>query len=141
MTTLGSAGEPIGLTITSFNSVSLEPPLVLWSIALRAASLPAFRANPHFAINVLAAEQSAVCQTFSTHVKDRFLDIDWTPGLFGVPVLSGCAACFECATYARYAGGDHEITVGEVIRLSHSQLVPLVFGQGKLGPLHSDGDG
>ena len=127
---------PIGLTISSFNSVSMDPPLVLWSIGLKNGSLPAFRANDCFVINVLSAGQADLPRIFSTPVADRFAEVEWHAGLGGCPVLDGSAAVFECRTYARHAGGDHEIFLGEVVRHRCSDEVPLVFGKGRLGPLH-----
>lgn len=135
VTTLTDGGEPVGLTISSFNSASMDPPLVLWSLARKAWSLQHFRANPGFAINVLSADQSDACRTFATTVEDRFRDVAWTPGIDGVPLLEGSAASFECRTYARYDGGDHEIILGEVLRFAHSPRTPLVFGKGQLGAL------
>lgn len=133
VTTIGRAGGPVGLTISSFNSVSMDPPLVLLSLALNAGSLADFRRNPWFAINVLSAEQSDLARTFSTAVADRFAGVRWHKGLGGAPVLSDSAAVFECSTYNRYDGGDHEIIVGEVRRHASSDRTPLVFGKGRLG--------
>lgn len=137
VTTLSPEGDPLGLTISSFNSVSMEPPLVLWSLGLKAGSLPAFRTNPGFVINVLSADQEALPGVFSSKVEDRFAAVDWHPGLGGRPVIDGAAAVFECQTYARYDGGDHEILLGEVMRHHMTDAVPLVFGKGRLGPLHA----
>lgn len=135
VTTLSREGDPVGLTISSFNSVSLDPPLVLWSIGLNAASLPVFRANGGFVINVLSAAQVDLPKTFSSPVEDRFATVPWRPGLAGRPVLDEAAAVFECRTYARYDGGDHEILLGEVLRHEATDRVPLVFGKGRLSPL------
>jgi flavin reductase (DIM6/NTAB) family NADH-FMN oxidoreductase RutF len=126
------AGAPVGVTISSFNSVSMTPPLVLWSMGLDAGSLPEFRASPHFAINVLSAGQADLPARFSSPVADRFAGLDWQRGLGGVPVIAGAAAVFECATWARYDGGDHEIIVGEVLRHACTEAAPLVFGKGRL---------
>ena len=138
VTTLSPEGAPLGLTISSFNSVSMEPPLVLWSIGLKNGSLPAFRAAGGFAINVLTARQTELPRIFSTPVADRFAEVDWRPGLGGLPVLEGAAAVFECRTWARHDGGDHEIFLGEVLRIESGDAVPLVFGKGRLVPLHRD---
>lgn len=135
VTTIGRDGKPIGLTISSFNSVSMEPPLVLWSLALKAGSLPDFRANPHFAINVLSADQGHLPKVFSSPVDERFDGLGWHEGLGGAPVIEGCVATLECRTHARHPGGDHEIILGEVLRHAASDLTPLVFGKGRLGPL------
>jgi flavin reductase (DIM6/NTAB) family NADH-FMN oxidoreductase RutF len=134
VTTLGPGERPIGLTISSFNSVSMEPPLILWSLARKALSLSAFRAHPAFAVNVLAADQEELCRVFASPVEDRFAKVDWTPGIEGVPVLAGTAASFECRKWRTYDGGDHEIFIGEVIRHSDSERTPLVFGKGRMEP-------
>lgn len=136
VTTLTRDRTPLGLTISSFNSVSMEPPLILWSLGLTAASLPVFRENAGFVINVLSADQADLPKIFSSPVEDRFSAVDWHPGIAGRPVIDGAAAVFECRTYARYDGGDHEIIVGEVLDYTASDRVPLVFGKGRLAPLH-----
>lgn len=133
VTTLGEAGQPTGLTISSFNSVSMDPPLILWSLALRAYSLPAFRTHSAFAVNVLAADQEDLCRTFASSVADRFASVDWAPGIEGVPVLAHTAASFECRKWRCYEGGDHEIYIGEVKRHSHTDKTPLVYGKGWMG--------
>lgn len=135
VTTLGEAGAPIGLTVNSFNSVSMKPPLILWSLTRKAASLPAFKAHGAFAVNVLSAQQEGLCQHFAAAAGDRFCEVGWCPGIDGVPVLDGAVAVFECRTWAVYPGGDHEIFLGEVVRYDHWDTVPLVFGQGRLSPL------
>lgn len=132
VTTVGADGRPVGLTISSFNSVSMDPPLILWSLARKAWSLPAFKAHPAFAVNVLSTDQQALCRIFSSPVEDRFAQVDWAPGIDGVPVLAGTAASFECRKWRTYDGGDHEIFIGEVIRHSDSDRTPLVFGKGRI---------
>lgn len=136
VTTCDADGAPVGLTISSFNSVSMDPPLVLWSLALNAASLPTFRASEGFAINILSADQAHLPKVFSSPVDERFADLDWQNGISGAPVLNDAAAVIECRTYARYDGGDHEIMLGEVLRHRSSDLIPLVYGKGRLGPLN-----
>lgn len=106
----------IGLTASSFNVVSLTPPLVLWSLGLRARSLPAFLSGSHYVVNVLAASQRALCERFAYAPGDRFAGIDWRPGDCGLPILEGCLAWFECRHRSRYEEGDHIIFVGEVER-------------------------
>ena len=135
VTARDGAGDPIGVTISSFNSVSMDPPLILWSLALRAASLSDFRAAGHFAVNVLSERQAELPRIFSSPVRDRFDGLEWSDGLGGAPVLKGCAAVFECRTYAQYDGGDHEIFIGEVLRHAHDDVAPLVFAKGRLSAL------
>lgn len=138
VTTADQDGAPIGLTISSFNSVSMDPPLILWSLSLNAASLPVFRASGGFAINILSADQAELPRLFSSPVEERFAGLNWQPGFGGHPVLNDAAAVIECRTYARYDGGDHEIILGEALRHRATDRTPLVFGKGRLGPLVLD---
>ena len=130
-------GALVGLTANSFNSVSLEPPLVLWSLARAAASLPAFSAGSHYAINLLAADQQNLARRFATKDVDRFADVAFEDGAGGAPLLAGAAATFECFNRSRYFEGDHVIFVGEVERCSHRAGVsPLLFHGGKFYTEH-----
>jgi len=124
-------GSVIGLTANSFNSVSLDPPLVLWSLAQAAASLPAFRSGSHYAINVLAADQKLLAERFALKGADRWAGVSFTEGMSGAPLLTGAAATFECFNRSRYEEGDHVIFVGEVERCSwRSGASPLLFHGG-----------
>ncbi len=124
-------GTVIGLTANSFNSVSLDPPLVLWSLAQAAASLPAFRGGSHYAINVLAADQKLLAQRFAAKGADRWAGVSFTEGMGGAPLLTGAAATFECFNRSRYDEGDHVIFVGEVERCSwRDDASPLLFHGG-----------
>ena len=100
-----AAGVAVGLTANSFASLSLAPPLVLWSLRQASSNLPAFDAAPYFAINVLAETQVDLSRRFASSTPDKFADGHWADGLDGVPVLAGCAAVFECAVEARHAVG------------------------------------
>ncbi|MBY4892799.1 flavin reductase family protein [Rhodobacteraceae bacterium N5(2021)] len=135
VTTTSRSGAPIGVTISSFNSVSMDPPLILWSLGLKALSLADFRANGHFAVNVLSEAQAELPRIFSSPVEERFDGLEWTKGTGGVPVLAGSAAVFECSTHARYDGGDHEIFIGRVERHGHGDAAPLLFAKGRLTTL------
>lgn len=130
-TTIGDGGSPVGLTISSFNSVSLDPPLILWSLAKSAPSIEAFRTHGNFAINILAEDQHGICMQFARPSEDKFAGIRFRTGHAGVPLIEGSAAHFECRTHARHPGGDHEIFVGEVLQLSSSDHAPLVFHRGQ----------
>lgn len=127
----GWDGEPVGLTVNSFNSVSLEPPMVLWSLALASPNLDVVKRATHFAVNVLAEEQEPLSQRFASRIPDKFDGVDFSEGLGGVPLLDGCRAWFECRTVARYPGGDHIILLGEVehFRVDESRE-PLVYYNG-----------
>jgi flavin reductase (DIM6/NTAB) family NADH-FMN oxidoreductase RutF/DNA-binding MarR family transcriptional regulator len=130
VTTLSPDGRKIGLTANSFNSVSLEPPLVLWSLAKRAASLPAFLEAPHYAINVLAADQIRLSRQFAGARGDRFAGVRCREGLGGIPLIEGCTAWFECHNVRQYDGGDHVILVGQVERFAHDDRPALAFHGG-----------
>ncbi|MEO5669404.1 MAG: flavin reductase family protein [Ramlibacter sp.] len=122
----------IGLTANSFNSVSLDPPLVLWSLAKAAASLEAFRAGSHYAVNVLAGDQKSLAERFALRGADRWTGVEFTDGMGGSPLLTGAAATFECFNRSRYDEGDHVIFVGEVERCSwRAGASPLLFHGGR----------
>ena len=125
-------GELIGLTANSFNSVSLTPPLVLWSLSRAAASMAVFSAGSHYAINVLAAEQKTLAERFATRGGDRWTAVGFDEGAGGAPLLHGAAATFECFNRSRYQEGDHVIFVGEVERCTHRHgASPLLFHGGR----------
>lgn len=131
VTTIGAGGAPVGLTISSFNSVSINPPLILWSLAVEAPSRRAFHAHGAFAINILAENQIDICRQFAAPSDKKFDGVPFRWGYASVPLIDGAAAQFECRTYARYPGGDHEIYVGEVCSLSSCERPPLVFHRGE----------
>jgi flavin reductase (DIM6/NTAB) family NADH-FMN oxidoreductase RutF len=134
VTTRGADGEPVGLTANSFNSVSLNPPLVLWSLAKRATSLALFAAHSHYAINILAAGQIELARRFATRgLTDRFAGVAHREGSGGVPLLDGCVAWFECANLRRYDEGDHVIFVGAVehCAVGAAGASPLIFHGGR----------
>ena len=132
VTARGPDGAPVGLTANSFNSVSLTPPLVLWSRSRRAGSMAAFSAGSHYAINILAADQHALAERFASKAVDRFAGVAWHEGSAGAPVIEGAAAVFECFNRSRYEEGDHVIFVGEVERCSHrAGAQPLIFHGGR----------
>lgn len=130
-------GELIGLTANSFNSVSLAPPLVLWSLARAAGSLPALSTGSHYAINILAADQKELAERFAARREGRWSGVAWTEGVGGAPLLTGSAAVFECFNRSRYEEGDHVIFVGEVERCSHrAGAAPLLFHGGRFYTEH-----
>jgi len=130
-------GKLVGLTANSFNSVSLSPPLVLWSLARAARSYDAFHQGSHYAIHILAADQQALAQRFATPGIDRFVDLAVTEGASGAPLISGCVATFECFNRSRYAEGDHVIFVGEVEYCSHrTGASPLLYHGGQFYTEH-----
>ena len=130
VTTLDQAGRDIGLTANSFNSVSLNPPMILWSLSKTSLSLPAFKQAKYFAVHVLGADQEPLSNLFATRGADKFSSIGIERGRGGIPLLPECAARFECRTAFAYEGGDHEIIVGEVLGFSDFKRPPLVFQGG-----------
>ena len=131
ITTRDKEGKRHGVTANSFSSVSLEPPLVLWSQALTSKSLPAYTEADHFAVNILADDQIGLSNHFAKAAEDKFASIPYTEGLGGVPVLEGTVAHFECRKVAAYPAGDHVIYIGQVERVSHSGRRPLAFAHGR----------
>lgn len=131
VTTSDAEGRDVGLTANSFNSVSLDPPMVLWSLARSSASLPAFMENDHFAVHVLAADQQPLSDLFARRGAEKFGGAPVHRGAGGVPLLDGCSARFQCKTAFRHEGGDHVILVGEVLAFDHFEKAPLVFHGGK----------
>jgi flavin reductase (DIM6/NTAB) family NADH-FMN oxidoreductase RutF len=131
VTTLDANGAPVGFTCNSFSSVSLSPPLVLWSLSLRSPNLPNFLQAPTFAINVLAADQLALARRFSQPVRDKFAGVAFAQGARGAPLITGCAAQLECRNEARYYSGDHVIFIGHVLQFAWRDCSPLVFWRGR----------
>jgi len=118
----------VGLTASSFNSVSIEPPLVLWSLGLRARSLPAFVSGSHYVVNVLAASQLDLCERFAYNPGDRFEGTAFRLGRCGLPILEGALAWFECRHRSRHEEGDHLIFVGEVEHCGvGDEQAPLIY--------------
>ena len=132
VTARDAAGMPVGITANSFNSVSLSPPLVLWSLARLAGSMPTFERGSHYAINILSAEQHALAERFSSRSIDRFAGVAFREGAGGAPVLEGSAAVFECFNRSQYEEGDHVIFVGQVEHCERREgASPLLFHGGR----------
>ena len=125
------SGQDIGLTANSFNSVSLNPPMVLWSLARDSLSLAAFMQCTHFAVHVLASAQESLSARFAARGGEKFTGLDTDRGAGDAPLLSDCTARFQCRTAYRYEGGDHVIFVGEVLAFDQSPLPPLLFHDGR----------
>jgi len=138
VTTRAPDGEAIGLTVNSFNSVSLDPSLVVWSLARHLPSLAVFEACEYYAINVLAEDQQHLSQLFATRSDEKFVGLEIDEGLYGVPLLRGCCARFECRNTTRHPGGDHLLFLSEVVRFDREDRPPLVYHSGayrRLAPL------
>jgi 3-hydroxy-9,10-secoandrosta-1,3,5(10)-triene-9,17-dione monooxygenase reductase component len=130
VTTRAPDGTRIGLTANSFNSLSLEPPMVLWALAKSSRSLPAFEAAGYFAVHILAADQRALSDRFARRAAEKFADLEVDEGHGGIPLLRGCSARFQCRTAYQYEGGDHVIFVGEVVAFDHSDRPALAYQSG-----------
>ncbi|NMZ47028.1 flavin reductase family protein [Pseudomonas oryzihabitans] len=131
ITTRGRDGRKVGMTANSFSSVSLEPPLVLWSLARQAPSLPDFLAASHFAIHVLGSDQHQLSGHFARPAEDKFAGIAHVEGTAGVPLLEEAVATLICRNHVQYEGGDHLIFLGEIEHYRHSGGEPLVFHAGQ----------
>jgi len=121
----------VGFTASSFNSVSLAPPLILWSLSQRSASLAAFEAAERYAVNVLAAGQVELARRFSRPHADRFQDLSFRLGWSDAPLLDGCVAWFECRHHARHRAGDHQLFIGEIVTVERARGSGLVFLHGQ----------
>lgn len=135
VTTAGPDNVDIGLTANSFSSVSLDPPMVLWSLARTSLNMDAFRNCGHFAVHILSADQEALSGRFASKGVDRFEGLTPERGPDGIPLLPDCMARFTCKLAYQYEGGDHVIFVGEIVDFSHSARKPLVFHGGRYGML------
>jgi flavin reductase (DIM6/NTAB) family NADH-FMN oxidoreductase RutF len=132
ITTQDKQGEWVGVTASSFNTVSIDPPLVLWSIDKGAFSLEAFTQGEHFAVNVLGNDQVDMSNRFARRGEDKFAGLKVQTGEQGCPLLPDVAAVFECRTWNVYEGGDHLIIVGEVLAYSYGDNASsLVFHDGR----------
>lgn len=127
VTTRAPDGSPVGLTVNSFNSVSLEPPLVLWSLAHKSQSFDAFRTCERYLVHVLAVTQLEVAKVFATRGADKFGSAPWQPNTAGLPLLDGCVAWFECGNRRQYDEGDHVILVGRIDEFAIPGGPPLIF--------------
>ncbi len=138
ITTRGADGRNVGMTANSFSSVSLDPPLILWSLSRNAPSLPDFLAASHFAINVLGADQHGLSGHFARGAEDKFAGIAYQTGEGGVPILDGVIATLVCRNVTQYEGGDHLIFLGQIEQYRHSGGEPLVFhaGQYRVAAVH-----
>lgn len=130
ITTRAADGKLEGLTANSFSSVSLDPPLVLWSLRKSAPSFDSFRGSGHFAVNVLGRHQHRHCRHFATPAPDKFAEVPHHAGLGGCPLLPGCLASFECSLHSVVDGGDHVILIGRVERAAYTEGEPLIFSGG-----------
>ncbi|NRC56996.1 flavin reductase family protein [Mesorhizobium sediminum] len=137
MTTNDAEEGRYGVTATSFSSLSLDPPLVQWSLRNTAYSLPIFLRAGCFSVNILAADQTAISRRFATPDTDRFAGLDVTEGLAGMPLIDGAAAWIECTLESTLPGGDHTILIGRVVRAETFAKTPLLYWRGSYLPIES----
>lgn len=137
ITTVGPDGEKVGVTASSFNSLSMDPPLVLWSSMKEARSCAAFENASHFAVNILSSDQMDMSNHFARQQDDKFAGFEWEEGLGGAPIFPNAAGRFQCETYDKLDGGDHWIFVGKVIEFDDFGHAPLCFHQGSYSMVFS----
>ena len=133
VTTKASSDMPYGLTVSSFNSVSLDPPLILWSLDLGNERANLFREAAGFTVNVLPSGCEDLIRTFAANDTERFANTAWHWGATGQPVLDDAIASFECRLWAEYPGGDHAIFVGEVMDIATRDGEAAAYFKGQLG--------
>jgi flavin reductase (DIM6/NTAB) family NADH-FMN oxidoreductase RutF len=131
VTTVDEDGGFHGVTANSFSSVSLDPPLILWSQAVKSQSHPVFFEAERFAVNILADDQIELSNRFAKSSREKFAGLEVDIGLGGLPLLRDCSAWLQCRVFSRVPGGDHTIYVGEVHSIDRAERKPLVFGNGQ----------
>ena len=134
-------GRYVGFTANSFNSVSLDPPLILWTISRRSGSLGAFETAERYAVNVLSSEQTDLARRFSHPHADRFAGVAHRLGWSDAPLIDGCVAWLECRHHARHTAGDHVVFVGEVVTVERARGHALIFHQGRFTSTESSSNG
>lgn len=132
-------GRPTGITVNSFSSLSLDPPLLLFSVGCQQISCRWFEAQDAFTVNVLAADQESLAWQFAKPLKDKFQGVDWREGANGAPVIEGALASFECRKWSIMEGGDHKIVVGEVTGFTAGEGDALMFFRGTMRNLSQGG--
>lgn len=136
VTTTTKDGTPVGLTVNSFASVSLDPLLLLWSIDHRVSSLKEFTEGGKFAVHVLAEDQQELCKTFASRHEDRFSTCDWKLSSNGLPIIEGAIGVFECKTFNAIEAGDHTVLIGEVIALNvDTEKNPMLYHRRVFGAI------
>lgn len=135
VTTVDENGTPLGLTVNSFASVSIDPLLILWSIDKRVSSHDVFKNTDKFAVHVLAGDQGDICGLFATKGTDRFSNCEWQLSNQKLPVIAGAAGVLQCKTFKTIDAGDHTILIGEVVEIESNNKEPLLYHKRKFGPI------
>ena len=138
VTAMATDGKPYGVTCNSFASVSLNPPLVLWSLGMFSQGLLVFQNASHFAVNVLDVSQQELARQFAKSSGEKFNGVEWKPGLGNAPIIAGTVAQFQCRAVNRYYGGDHNIFLGAVEAYAYNGQQPLLFARGGFGKFVGD---
>jgi len=136
VTCMDNDAQPIGVTVSSFCSLSLDPPMVLWCLARNARSAPAFMNADMFCAHVLAHNQWHVAEKFATRGADKFGQLSWSLNDARLPIINGCTARFECQRAAVHDGGDHWIVTGLVQQFESADLEPLAYHRGRYALTH-----
>ena len=126
-------GEPVGFSCQSFSALSLDPPMVILAPAKSSTSWPRIARAGAFCVNILAEGQEALCRAFAVSGGDKFDGVDWSPGITGAPLITGCLASVECTLGAIYEGGDHELVTGHVVTMEIGEGAPLLFYRSGFG--------
>lgn len=137
VTTVTEHGEPVGLTVNSFASVSIDPILILWSIDKNVSSYDLFTKTEQFAVHILAADQEELAMRFATKGTDRFRDGAWERSASGLPILADVAGVLHCKTYQTIEVGDHTTLIGEVVAIDHADKAPLLYHNRTFGRIPS----
>ncbi len=138
VTTTDEEGTPVGLTVNSFASVSLDPLLILWSIDHKVSSLEIFKRTEKFAVHVLAAEQQDLCLLFASKGTDRFSQCTWKMSKHHLPIISDTFAVLQCKTFKRVEAGDHTILIGEVLEIEREKENPMLYHRRKFGEIPAE---
>tara|TARA_B110000196_G_scaffold118988_1_gene103333 strand:- start:5671 stop:6147 length:477 start_codon:yes stop_codon:yes gene_type:complete len=131
ITSTDPKGKPQGMTVNSFSTVSLDPPLVSWCIGREATLFELFQQTEHFAVNILSSDQKPISELFASSSVDKFSKHSWLSGFKSLPLLDNCACQLLCSVEHKYAGGDHVIVVGRVIQTNSNGNSPLIYHGGK----------
>jgi flavin reductase (DIM6/NTAB) family NADH-FMN oxidoreductase RutF len=135
VTTVNENGVPLGLTVNSFASVSVDPLLILWSIDKRVSSYQEFIRTDKFAVHILASNQGDICSLFATKGTDRFANCRWERSVAGLPIIEGAAGVLQCKTFKTIEAGDHTILIGKVIDIQNYNKEPLLYHKRKFGEI------
>lgn len=136
VTAFNCTNEPIGLTVNSFASVSIDPLLILWSLDKRSKLHADFLATKNFAVNILASDQAQLCGLFASK-DDRFSQVNWSTSTLNLPILPDTLSVLQCETFKQVDAGDHTIFIGHVLDIHNNDKEPLLYHRRQIGPIPS----